>query len=94
MNRFDDRIVELVAAALRIEQYAKQLVKLSEGLYERAITIAVATADESARNDPGACERPVKASEEEHDDRLGDFETFEETDGSDRSSGSGFDEDG
>ncbi len=94
MSKFDDRIVELVGAALRIEQYAQRLVVLAEGLYERAITIAVATSDERARNDPGACEGPVKASEEEHDDRLGDFETIEGTDGSDQSPGSGFDEDG
>ncbi len=65
---FDKRVIELVGTALRIEQIGHQLVAAAEGLYERAIVIAILSADQSERIRYRAREVPVAASEEENDE--------------------------
>ncbi len=64
-DEFDERILELVGAALRIEQIGRELVAAAEGLYERAIVIAISAADRRERIEYRAREVPVLSSEEE-----------------------------
>ena len=65
---FDDRVLELVGAALRIEEYAKRLVVLSEKLYDEAITVALSVSDQAGGVRFRAREELVLASEEENND--------------------------
>lgn len=67
-DEFDKRILGLVGSALRIEVLGRELVVLAEGLYERAISLAISSCDRPGRIGYRAREGPVNASEEENDE--------------------------
>ncbi len=62
-DEFDQRMVALVGAALRIEHLAEQLVELAHGLYERAIVLAISSADRPVRTEYRVRDVPVMASD-------------------------------